>query len=111
MIHALTDIENFDFGDVKFTNGKNLLCPVSLFEDELKLTVARCLFESYKEVKCEIDIINEPTGCSDFKQFTKHIIDYAHFDSTVKNYYVSVIVPAFNTHIATKLTSIFGEEI
>jgi len=111
IIHALTDIEDFDFGDVKFTNSKSLLCPVSLFEEELKLTIARSLFESYQEVKCTIDIIDEPKNCCDFNQFKKHISDYTHFNSTVKNYYVSVIVPAFNTHIATKLTSIFGEEI
>jgi len=111
IVHAYTDFDKFDFGIIKFSDGKDFLCPVSIFEDELNLHVLRKLFKNYKEVKISVDIIDEPVGCRTLKQFRQHARNYINYDFLIKNYYKSKIVPAFNSQISTQLASIFGEEV
>jgi len=111
IVHAYTDFDKFDFGIIKFSNGKDFLCPVSIFEKELNLHVLRELFKNYKAVKISVDIIDEPVGCRTLIQFHQHVRRYINYDSVMKNYYKNKIVPAFNSQISTQLTSIFGEEV
>ncbi len=111
IVHAYTDSDNFDFGIIMFSSGKDFLCPVSIFEEELYLHVLRKLFENYKEAKSSVDIINEPSGCKNFRQFQRIVRDYIPYDSLMKTYYQNKIVPALNSKIVTELTSIFGEEV
>ena len=111
IVHAYTDFDKFDFGIIKFSNGKDFLCPVSIFEKELNLHVLRELFKNYKAVKISVDIIDEPVGCRTLIQFHQHVRRYINYDSVMKNYYKNKIVPAFNSQISTQLTAIFGEEV
>ena len=111
IVHAYTGSDKFDFGIIKFSNGKDFLCPVSFFEEEFYLHVLRKLFENYKEAKSSVDIVGEPVGCKSFKQFQQNVCNYTHYASSIKNFYKNKIVPALNSQIATELTSIFGEEV
>ena len=113
IIYAHVIFDEFEMCDIKFSNAQRICAAIDIdtFKQELFSRVSRSLFAYYCETKQRVEIMDEPEGCNCLITFRGHICESVQFLSILNSYFESVIVPVFNSRIADKLISLFGDDI
>jgi len=77
---------------LKFANRYSIYRSLSKIKQELCFQIAYNIFIAYEKENHSIDIIDEPEGCVEFKNFRDVLYSTTNFEKTLTDYFKNVLV-------------------